>query len=144
MQVIQRVFLIFISVLLFLFGWVGTCRKEERNLQKQWERIQANCFIKKVCEVGQCTYEDYMLFFEVLNYHGMDSVIQINEYRKECDMTGQVYYYLVSWEELKKDIFEENVCTFNEGSIIQIMVQRKSGAFLEQNSYYEVVDWKGR
>lgn len=141
MQIMHRVALVLMIVLVFSFGTM-VAGQEEIELQRQWEMIQTEKFLSKLCRTGQCTYEEYLSYYNGLNYFGMDSIIRLEEYQKEQDLDGKIYYYLVSWEELQTFFSKNSRYVFQQESIIRINVQRKSRGGNAQCSYYDVVERK--
>lgn len=141
MQMMHRVTLVLIVVLVLLFGSM-VVSQEVIELQGQWEMIQTEKFLSKLCRTGQCTYEEYASYYNCLNYFGTETIIRMEEYQKEQDLDGKIYYYLVSWEEIRTFLLKKSSYMFQQESIIRITVQRKSRSRTVQCSYYDVVERK--
>ena len=59
-------------------------------------------------------------------------------YRKEWDLEGNIYYFLLSQEEAEKLLEQDNRIELQEGCILQIVIQRKN----KRNVYSVVVPGK--
>ena len=122
MQILQRYILIVgMSMLLALYI---TVIFDERviMLTKDWESIQTDRFISKLCRNGVCTEEEDYLFLEVLNNNGNEVNIRIEEYRLEQNLNSKRYYPVKSWEEIKCILSEEKKYVFLEDSIISLEI----------------------
>lgn len=123
MKIVQRMLLVFLVVLVFMGGTTWIYGKNKNRLQEQWGNIHAERLLQNICHTGYCTYEDYMVCFLAMSYCGMDSEIRIEEYRKEWDVDGKCYYYLISWEEIRGCFLEQSTYEFSGNSVIRIVVR---------------------
>lgn len=137
MQIAQRVLLIISFFAVLLFGIITFNQKKEEKLQNQWEVIQTELFLNKICRRMSISEEEYFKFNTSLNYSDVVSKIEIEEYRREEDMKGNSYYFVVSWNELQKLLAEEGNCQFNEESVIRITVENTTRNI--KNVYYGIV-----
>ena len=138
MQSGQRVVLLWVIIGLVLTGGCITYQKQKERRQGQWEAVQTERFIKKICKSGMLSLQEYMLYCNMWVSDGSSYEIKIEEYRKEQDIQGRCYYYLVTWEELKNTFRREEFCTFEEESVIRMEV-RKQGCVERINEYYGIV-----
>lgn len=137
MQIAQRVLLIVSFFAVLLFGIITFNQKKEEKLQNQWEVIQTELFLNKICRRMSISEEEYFKFNTSLNYSDVVSKIEIEEYRREEDMKGNSYYFVVSWNELQKLLAEEGNCQFKEESVIRITVENTTRNI--KNVYYGIV-----
>lgn len=142
MQTIQRSVLVCLVISVFVWGMAAVGREKEEKFYQQWEQVQVERFLSKLCRSGSCSYEEYEILYRALNYYGMDSKIQIEEYRREQDMERNVYYYLMSWEEIQEHLAEEGRYTFEQGSILRIVVVQKSRSQSITSRYSHIVSGK--
>lgn len=139
MQIVQRALLIMTMIIVLMVGTIVICREKEEKLQKQWECVQTERFLGKICRNGSISLDEYMEYNTTLNHAGTVSKIRIEEYQREQDITGRNYYYLVSWEELQDCFMKEGACDFKTESVIKISVEQKSMGQSMKNSYYGVI-----
>lgn len=139
MQTIQRTLIIFSAIVVFVLGAVVMGREKEERLNKQWEMIQIERFINRVCRSGSCSYEEYILLHTALNNYGVHSNVTIEEYREEQDMDKKTYYYLVPWEEVQGYLWDGGRYKFELGSVIRIDVNQKSRIQSQTSRYFGTV-----
>ena len=142
MRQIQRVLLMAAVVVMIGVGIVLPQLESAKKLQSQWELLQAERFMERICRNKECSYEEYVLLHGVLNYTGISSVIWVEEYQKEQDMAGNTYYYGISWGEIQEILFLEGRYCFHEDSVIVLGVNRNSGSGNQKNKYYDIVSGK--
>ena len=93
----QRVFLI-ISVVIIL-GTSLVCVQKDKKLRGQWEQVLVENFLGNLCNTGKLTTMDYQKLYSGLVKSGSVIGIEIDEYRRETDINGNIFYYYVSWKE---------------------------------------------
>lgn len=136
-QLLQRGVLIVVVVMVIFF--VGTEKqKKDKEIQAHWEQLHAEEFLEGLCRTGKMSYEEFLMFYKALNYYGVVSDIRISEYQKEQDLEGNLYRYLIPWEELSVKLVEEGCYLFRKGSIIELAIMQKEGS-QEERKYYDVV-----
>ena len=69
MRIMQRVVMIVLLVVLFGMGRVFIVFVQEEKLMEQWEKMQTERFMVKLCRDGKCTYEDFLLYADALNHN---------------------------------------------------------------------------
>ena len=122
MQIAQRSILVIGLCIILSFFSTFVFNEREKKLTKDWENIQAERFINKLCRTGQCSWEEYVLFFETLSRSGNKVEIRIEEYRIEQDLSKKRYYSLASWEEIKSALYERERYVFSENSIVFVEI----------------------
>lgn len=127
-----------------VYGMDEAERQNEKRNQHQWEEICTERFLKELSQKGYCAYEDYLQFHEALNYYGVTSTIGLEEYRKEQDIEGKSYFYLISWDELREKLEQDRIYYFSEGSTVRIEVFRTSRRAKTKHDYFGRVDRKER
>jgi len=142
MQQIQRFFLIAAVIVIIALGTLLPHVESAKKLQTQWELLQVERFMELVCRNKECSYEDYVLLHGALNYAGTSSVIEIEEYRTEQDMEGNVYYYGISWDELREMLFFDEQYYFSDNSVLVVCVNRNGGIGNQKRKYYDIVSGK--
>lgn len=138
MQILQRSFSILLTIFFLLFAITLVFEEKGKNGYEQWKEIQINRFLEQVSKEGSCSYKDYQLLHKALNKFGNNVKIEIKEYQKERDMKGNVYWYLISWEEIKECFLQKEHYTFQKNSVIELYVTIKKGNIEKQNKYYSL------
>ncbi len=138
MQVLQRSFSILLTVFFLLFAITLVFEEKGKNGYEQWKDIQINRFLEQVSKEGKCSYEDYQLLHKALNKFGNNVKIEVKEYQKEIDRKGIVYWYLISWEEIKEWLLQKEEHTFQKNSVIELCITMKNGNIEKQNKYYSI------
>ena len=125
MQIAQRCILIF--GMCIMVGFIATIFFNERKntLTKDWETVQTERFIDKICRTGKCSLEEYSLFVEALSCSGNKVGIRIEEYRTEQDLSKKRYYPMASWEEIKTFLSEEGRYVFSENSFVLLEITQR-------------------
>ncbi len=136
----QRVLLVI--VMIFICGIAVSCHEQENKLQGQWETVQTERFLKKLCRTEYISREEYLQYTTALNYKGTASEIRIEEYQREWDAEGSLYYYLISWEEILRTLTEKGNYTFETGSVVKITISRQSRRNQVRNSYHGIISGK--
>ena len=136
MHIVQRMLLLLMIILLLTMGLGMVCREKESRLRNQWERIQTQLFLQKICRNRSLVQEEFISYVYALNCGGTGSEIIVEQYRAEQDLAGNLYYYLISWEELQKILWQGKDCIFEPGSIIRIKIGR-------QHCYYGMITEEG-
>ena len=139
MQVVQRMLLLLLIIVGLFFGMMMLKLEREEEIKKQWETSQVERFIGNICRRGNCTYEEYLLCHRALNYVGNTSEIAIEAYQKQKDMSGGHYYYMISWEEIREELYQEGEFVFPKESVVVVEVSRKSKYKAEESKYYDIV-----
>ena len=122
MQIAQRSVLIISIGLFFCFFSAFLYGNKANELSGEWEFVQTERFLNKLCRTGQCSQEEYILFFEALSRSGNKIKIQIEEYKAEQDLEQKRYYAALSWKEIKSFLENEGKYDFSENSIILVEV----------------------
>ena len=138
MQVLQRSISILLAVFFSLFAITFVVEEKENYGYEQWEEIQVNRFLQQIRKEGKCTYEQYQLFYGALNEFGKNTEVMLKEYQREMNAEGMVYWYFVSWEEIKDFFIQEEQYTFQNNSAIELCVIAKRGDSVKQNKYYVI------
>ncbi len=142
MRIVQRALLI-ITVILFLTAGIAfVCKGKAEKLQQQWETIQAELFLEKLCRTGQLSLEEYNRYVSCLNRGGGSFEVTIEEHQKEQDKAGKVYYYLISWDELRQNLFYEDSLIFQQNSVVKMEIVRRSQGKKVRNYYYGIIAGK--
>ena len=142
MQVIQRMLLVVLAIAGIAVGIIFVTKEREEKMQRQWESLQVERLMGNICRIGSCTYEEYMLCYDALNYFRNLSFIEIETYQKEKDMSGGNYYYMTSWEEIKEMFYRNGEVCFSEESVIVIRVSRKNMVKSVETKFYNIVSGK--
>lgn len=138
MQVLQRSFSILLAVFFVMFAVALVFQEKENNGYTQWEEIQVNRFLQQISREGRCTYEEYQLFYKALNQFGVNAEIVLKEYQRETDSKGTVYWYLVSWEEIKELLIQKEQYVFQKNSALELCITTKKGDSVTQEKYYSI------
>ena len=139
MQTAQRILMIVMVFLSFLFlGAAISCDKEEK-INRQWETIRTELFLRQISRTRKISMEVYCSYADSIRLFGDAAEISVEEYRREWDMQGEAYYYLVAWEEIQDYFLRENCVEFAEGSVIRLEIRRKSKNRNTKNEYYTIV-----
>ncbi len=139
MQVFQRMLLVIIIIVGLILSLMFPKLERAEKIAKQWETSQIERFVGKICRLGNCTYEEYLVCHRALNDTGNISGIEIEAYQKEKDMSGENYYYMTSWEEIREALYQKGKFTFSKESVVVINVKRKSKIKTVKNEYYDIV-----
>ena len=139
MQIVQRVFLLMMVVMILLTGITYVYNEQENKEAGQWEKLQTELYLERICRQREITIKEYLRYFQLLNYTGMVSEVRIEEYRKEQDLMGNTYYYLVLWEEVKEQLLEGERYTLLKDSVMCITVKRKNRKEHKISEYYGIV-----
>lgn len=139
MQIVQRVFLLMMVVMILLTGITYVYNEQENKEAGQWEKLQTELYLERICRQREITIKEYLRYFQLLNYTGMVSEVRIEEYRKEQDLMGNTYYYLVLWEEVKEQLLEGERYTLLKDSVLCITVKRKNRKEHKISEYYGIV-----
>lgn len=132
MRMMQRVVLVLVLIVGFMIGITEGYQRRKIRLQEQWGIVQTERLLQKICNTGKCSYEECYLFHTALHQCGIDAKIRIEEYQREQDMEGRVYYHLISWEELKLYLLQEACYKFAEESVVCVQVQTENGWKIER------------
>lgn len=122
MQIAQRCVLIISMGILLCFFSAFFYGDKADNFAMEWEEVQTERFLSKLCRTGKCSQEEYMIFFEALRGSGNRIEIHIEEYKTEQDLKQQRYYATVSWEEIKSFLENEGSYDLSENSIVLVEV----------------------
>ena len=138
MQVIQRGLMIILGVLLLL-GGVALVEEHKEDLMKQWEEMQTERFLSRIATTGVCTYEDMVLYQDALKYSCADAEIRLEEYQKEMALSGEEYWYLITWEEILETLVKDGKYGFHHGSALELCIRDYAET---ERKYCEVVTGK--
>ena len=133
MQIAQRCILIIGFGIILCFFSAFFFRDKADALSKEWELVQTDRFLNKLCRTGQCSQEEYIFFFNALRSCGNEIEIQIEEYRAEQDLEQNRYYAVFSWEEIKSSLWTEGSYDFSENSIILVEVLQSGRVMKNKN-----------
>ena len=139
MQMAQRGLLIAVLLCLLTCGICINARAQEKRFLEQWEQLQTERFMGKLTRTGVCTYEEYMLYYESLNFEGIHTEIWMEEDQKEEDMQGKYYWYPVSWGEIMESLLEEGKYDFGKESALTLCVNRTGRLGTQSNRYCDIV-----
>ena len=143
MRVLQRMVLIILLLVVYFGGRTVTVLQREAKLVSQWEALQTDLFLRRLCEVGQIFYEDVLLYVDSLEQRGGNLSVRLEELQREQDFEGNIYYYPVSWEELLEQMTMGKGYRLEEDSILVIIVERYNRKQRVETRYCEVVPRKG-
>lgn len=133
MQVGQRLVLTIVLILVLFSAKMIPGQQQEERRRRQWQEIQTERFLGKIAETGYCTYNEFLMYSDALNFDGECSEIQLEEYQKEKNRYGKTYWYLVSWGEILSALTEDGVFYFRQGSAVEVKIERKVG--LQERTY---------
>lgn len=139
MRIVQRTFLLLIVIFMLVIGIAHVYKEREKKEARQWESLLTELYLEKLCRSQRVTQEGYLRYVQSLNYGSTVSHIRIEQYQKEQDLKGKVYYYLISWEELQNRLFEEESALLLKDSVICITVERRSRKQSKVTKYYGIV-----
>ena len=137
MQLAQRMIVIITIVVVLMLCITGVHQEKEDKLLNQWEAAQTGRFLKGICKNGRVSLEEYLRYEEALGKSREISEIELTEYRKEQDLEGNSYYYMVSWEEIQKQFWKTGVYVFEVESVVHIQISGKKRKI--RNDYYIIV-----
>ena len=143
MRVSQRMVLIILLLVVYLGGISGMILQREAKLTAQWEALQTELFLRKLCESGEISYEDVLVYAGALEQHSSNFSIRLEELQREKDLDGNIYYYPVAWEELLEQMSEGEGYRLQEDSILTIIVERYDRKRRVETRYCEAVPGKG-
>lgn len=144
MQILQRSFSILLVVFFLIFAVTLVFNEKEENGYVQWEKIQVNRFLEQINSAGKYSYREYLLLHEALSRLGRTVEITIKEYQKETDAKGTVYWYFISWEEMKDVLLEKEEYIFQKNSAIEVCIITKIGSIQKEERYYILFKGKER
>lgn len=139
MQILQRIVLIAGTVLLFLLSVSAVSRQTKEKFREQREQILINRFLSKTSRTGYFSFTEYQQLCMGLKSDDIVVGIEIDEFRKEQDVNGKDYYYLVLWKDRTSDFLEEEYCWFRKESIICVRVKRENRKGISDRTYWEIV-----
>lgn len=139
MHIAQRTLFALIVVVILLQGAGTLFNKQEERLQNQWENIQTERFLQTIYRKGSLSLDEYCGYEAALNTGGGNSEIRMEVYREETDLKGQSYYYMISWEELKKFLLDGSEMIFSEGNVVKIEIKRRTRGSEQKNCYYKLI-----
>ena len=142
MQVLQRSFSVLLTVFFLIFAVTLVFEEKEKYGYHQWEKIQVNRFLEEIKTEGKLKYQQYQLLYKALSKFGRNVEITIKEYQKEEDVKGTVYWYLISWEEIKEFLLQKEEYIFRKNSVLELCIIVKRGTVERQEKHYCI--FKGR
>lgn len=140
MQIAQRTCLITMLIVFFMSGASLLYGEKEDKLLQRWEQVQSEDFLKHLCRTGSCSLDEYLQFCQTLSKGGIEAEICVMEYQKERDAEKKVYYYLISWEEIRKQLLENGAYYFEEGNVLKVSVMQKSRTKSRQQTHFGMID----
>ena len=142
MRIMQRVVMILLIMLLFISRISVMVLRQEEKVTEQWEELQAERFLKMLCEKEQILYEDIVLYTELLNRTGRDTELRVEEFRRETDLDGRIYYYRISWEELLGHLVSGEIYQIQKDSVLAITVKRYNKIKSIEKKYFGAASGK--
>ena len=142
MRILQRMVLVFGVVMFMFVGMSVAFLQKKEKMQNQWEQVLGEKFLSKLCNTEKFTFIEYQQLLNGLEKGSSIIGIEIEEYRKEEDLQGNNYYYLVAWEELKTKLLSVGHCRFQKGSIVRLKIQWSNEAEVMDKSYWNIVTGK--
>lgn len=124
MQTALRSILLIILILLLCYATESLDTGKKEQVLNDWETIQTEQFLNRLCRNGICSFDEYLRFYQSLLPGKNMLEIRIEEYKREQDLGNSAYYSLVSWEDIKDIILTDGKYWFTEESIILIEVQQ--------------------
>ena len=143
MHLAQRMLLTVMAAAVLLSGVYTVYGTKAEKMRKQWEIIQTERFMGKAVRSGEVTEEEFTRYVDSLNYFGVSTTVQIEEYQRAEDMEGKIYFRLVSAGECQKEIERDGILRFRDGSVVKITVFRTSGKKKRESGYVELISGKG-
>lgn len=140
MHVAQRMLLtVTIIITTMLLIAVMNNNKEDR-IMDQWERIRTEAFLQHIIRNQELSLNEYLHYAEAVKHLDGTTEVILEIYRKEWDMDGNVYYFLISQEEILDYLIKENSVFFKEQSIISVKIHRNRRGTI--NAYNAIVSGK--
>lgn len=139
MQNMQRILLVLAAVIALWFAISINYQEESGRLEEQWELQKTERFLTDICKKQKCSDEELWLYCSALARGTTSPEIRLEEYRREWDKSGTVYYYLISWEEISEKIMLNGGYSFEQGSVIKLTVITKNSM---KKRYYDRIDGK--
>ena len=140
MQIAQRLLLVTTVICIVLAGCLYTKQNGKEKITDQWEKMCSEEFLHQVTMKQEVLLSEYICFAEEIKCIDSTVEFELTVYRKEWDIQGKHFYYLLTQEETEKMLEMENRISLDEGSIIQIAIKRKS----KRNVYCAFVLGKDR
>ena len=142
MRIAQRTLLTaMIGIVILLV--INVYENSVEKLRGQWEVLQIQRFMSKAVRNRKIEKLGYETCTTSLNYYGVGSELKIEEYRKEEDITSNSYYSLISFEEIREELFESGEFFFRPGSVIKVTVCRNTGKGGSRNEYFDLIPEEG-
>ena len=123
MQIAQRILLVTAVVFVFFAGCLYIKRTGNKKILNQWDKICSEEFLQRMTKKQEVLLNEYICFAEEIRSFASDAEIEIKVYRKEWDIEGNMFYYLLTQEELEKMLETENRIGLDEGNILQIVIK---------------------
>lgn len=136
MQILQRSFSILLILFFLMFAIEFIFQERESNTYQQWQEIQISRFLQQIRKEGKCSYKQYQWFYDALNRLGVTIEVALKEYQREIDIAGNVYWYLVSWEEIKEIFIQKEYYVFQANSIVELCITTKKDTMVKQKKSY--------
>lgn len=136
MQITQRCILLVVVSLLLCAGIRLHYMEKEEKVFNDWEAIRTERFLKRICKSRVLSYENYLLFCEAVSISRKAAEVRVEEYKREQNLQNEVYYSVVSWDEIKDVIRMEGNYCFTVESIIVIEVRQKGRESQNIKKYY--------
>ena len=136
MQMTQRSILLLVLILLLCFATQALYKEKEELVLSDWENIQTERFLNRLCRNGACSFEEYVRFYGALSISKQTLEIRIEEYKREQNLENKAYYSLISWEEIREIIKTDGNYRFADESIILIEVQQTGRGAQKRNKRF--------
>lgn len=127
MRVFQRMMMLIMAAGYAMFLLDITMGYQTERKIKQWEKVYSDRFVEQICHAGGCSLLEYQSYIGALFQVAGAMEFCISEYQIQYDVSGQTYEYMVSWEEIKQQLFLEEHYAFQEGSRIELVAIDSSG-----------------
>jgi len=127
MQIMQRMLLIAGLAVAIIWGNGVTYQEKNKKYLEQFEEIQVENFLQKICRTGILSYEELLVLNVSLNSHDV-VMCRLEEFQKEQNLEGRIYWYLISWDEVSEILEEQKFYIFQNGSIVRIELYRKKSS----------------
>lgn len=114
--------LILLGILPVLLYRYAFGREQTQRIGEAVEQL-----VTQICQTGVCNYEDYLETARRLEVITAGK-LRLEEFQREEEAGGTVHWYLVSWEELKARLKQENVLRFREGTAIRVTFSFAGGS----------------
>lgn len=124
MQIAQRILLVTAVAFIVATGCCVTWKDKEEKQSEQWERICVESFMQKIRRKREISLNEYIYFTDAIRRLDEGAGIEVEIYRKEWDIQGNLYYFLLTREETDKKLETDGKVKLEEGNIVRVTVQK--------------------